>query len=93
MARPLSIFEQYSKAILPPPDQRQRVHLVKSQETAIQIANAEYNLQIYDPVLWRKMLEANSVDNPMRLSKPIESGGYMGRVLQIPARELPDFTS
>jgi hypothetical protein len=91
MPRPKSIFEQFTKSSLPPPEQVERRHLVIQGEHPMGVANREYQLSEYDPTLWRNMLIANGIDNPFLFSAPEEEGGNEGRQIVIPAKPLPTF--
>jgi nucleoid-associated protein YgaU len=91
MARPKSIFERHTSSTLPPPDRSEGAHFVKSGEFLINIANAEYKLEEYDPDRWREIGLENGVENPFLLGAPPAEGGFQGTLLRIPAPELPDF--
>jgi hypothetical protein len=90
-SRPLSIFEQFTSPVIPPPDQVERQHLVKKGEFALSIANVEYGHRQYDENTWRDLLIANGVEDPRRLDKLPQAGGRQGQLLRIPPRPLPDF--
>jgi hypothetical protein len=93
MPRPRSIFERFTTPVIPPPEDQEKLHLVKQDEHAIQIANLEYDLKQYDKDLWREILIRNGVENPLVLDAAPSAGGYLGLHLSIPARPLPEFTA
>ncbi len=91
MPRPKSLYERFTKATIPPPEEFEAQHLVIEGEHAIGIANAEYRLEEYDPDRWREMLLYNEIDNPFLLDVPVEEGGVAGTIIRIPPTPLPTF--
>jgi hypothetical protein len=88
MARPKSIFERQTTSTVPPPEFRQKVHLVEDNEVLIGIANKEYSLSEYDPNLWRDLGLANGIQNPFNFTDEAE---FRGKQIILPAKPLPDF--
>jgi nucleoid-associated protein YgaU len=86
MARPLSLYERHTTSTLPPPDIRERSHVVVQNENLLSIANVEYALEEYAADLWRDCALANSIDNPFTFDTDLR-----GQLLRIPQKPLPDF--
>lgn len=84
--RPRSIYEQRTTSTLPPPELRERRHVVEQGESLISIANREYGLSEYDADLWRNMGLANKVENPFTIDMD-----FRGEALRVPAPPLPEF--
>ena len=87
--RPRSIFEKYTHPVLPPPGFPDSFHLVVQGETLISIATIEYGLSEYDPNLWRGIMIANGITDPVGFGTPGDS--WIGRTILIPATPLPAF--
>jgi hypothetical protein len=86
MTRPLSIYERFTKSILPLPQEEQRFHTVIGNESLMSIANREYGLRQYDKSKWRAIGEVNNVTNPFTFSEE-----FSGDNIVIPSPLLPDF--
>ena len=91
--RPLSLFEQFTKTVLPPAEVRARTYLVCGGANALGAAIEAYNLQTYSPDLWRNMLIANGITNPFAfdLDPSVSPEGQQGQRIIVPAIPLPDF--
>lgn len=86
MARPQSIYERQTRSVIPPPDRRERSHLVKENERLIVIATVDYGLEEYDPDLWRLIGSTNNVIDPFTFTEL-----FVGKHVRVPARPLPAF--
>ena len=86
MARPRSIYERFTKDVLPPPEFREGRHQVIQGESLISIANLEYSLEEYDPDRWRGVGLLNGVTNPFTFEQ-----SFLGAIIRIPVPSLPDF--
>ena len=88
MPRPQSIYERHTTSTIPPPEFRQRAHLVVDNETLIGIANVEHSLVEYDADLWRDMAIANNIQNPFTFT---DDGEFLGERIVVPGKPLPEF--
>jgi hypothetical protein len=87
MPRPRSIYERQTTSVLPPPEYRERSHLVTENENLIVIASGEYGLEEYDSELWRLLGTTNKVLDPFTFDND-----FTGLRVRVPARSLPPFT-
>jgi hypothetical protein len=86
MARPRSIYERKTTSALPPPELREGSHVVAQGESLMSISVREYDLEEYNPDLWREVGLLNKVENPFTFDSD-----FRGVRLRIPPRPLPDF--
>jgi hypothetical protein len=86
MARPRSIYERGTSSTLPPPERRERSHVVEQGESLITIANRMFSLEEYDPGLWREIGLVNRVDNPFTFDPD-----FVGERIRVPGRPLPAY--
>ncbi len=82
----LTIYGQMTDP-LPPGERRpNKVHFVTENEDPVGIANYVYSNQSYDPDGWRRILEANGIEDPFRLDQD-----FAGKLIIIPDPPVPEF--